>query len=108
MTGTSSDSPASTPPAAPTAEGQDISTKAFSKRPAAPAVPVSPPTSQSHGWSWSPRQVRAIAVLAIGLLILACWRWYHVSAVLNEDLTVTPAAVAPAEEMFNPNTASWA
>jgi DNA uptake protein ComE-like DNA-binding protein len=64
------------------------------------------PTPPS-AWSWTPRNLTAVALLTGLLLGLAVWRAYQDRARLDSDLVARPAAVTPAEEKVDPNTASW-
>jgi len=59
-------------------------------------------------WSWTPRNLTAIALLTGLLLGLAAWRAHQDRARLDEDLVARPAALTPAEEKVDPNTAGWA
>jgi len=65
-------------------------------------------TPPPGAWSWTRRNLTAIALLTAMLIALAVWRLATNRARLREDLTVEPAAVAPAAEKIDPNTASWA
>ena len=108
MTNPPPDSPLSTSSTAATAVGQNAPAAAQAARTGAAAAAASPRTAGVHAWTWRGRRLRAIAAFSLGLLALACWRWLSAPAVLNEDLSVTPAALLAAGEKVNPNTASWA
>lgn len=77
-------------------------------RPAATGPASRPSARQPHPWSWAGRNFLALSVLILGLLALAGYRWHRNRAVLQDDLTVRPAALTPAAERINPNTATWA
>ena len=63
---------------------------------------------QHHRWSWTARNLTAVALLTGILLGLIAWRAIASRGRLGEDLVVRPAALRPAAERINPNTASWA
>lgn len=61
-----------------------------------------------EGWSWTPRNLSAIALLTLLLGGLVAWRAGCNRARLTEELTVQPGQLVPAAEKIDPNTASWA
>lgn len=62
----------------------------------------------TNPWSWNPRNLGAIALVVLGLGLLAGWRLWRSPARLNGDLSVEPASLAPAAERIDLNTANWA
>lgn len=96
-------------PASPSGAGPALSADpATATASPTPAAPPGPTAARPAWWSWSRRNLAAIAVLGLGLLILAGWRSYRNRAILNEDLTVSSVPMSAAAERINPNTASWA
>jgi len=59
-------------------------------------------------WSWTPRNVAALIVLAAVAAVWIGWRMAGRGARMGADLVVTGAETPPAAEKIDPNTATWA
>ena len=64
-----------------------------------------PPPSR---WSWTVRNVTALLALTAVLALLVGVRLHRRSSRLHADLTVSSIPMAPASDVIDPNTASWA